>query len=533
MMISELPGAQGVLRPLRRLLSRLDALVDRFYGWRYNPLYQSGAIAVALFLVLLATGLYLLLYYRIGSPHASVERIASQTWTGAWIRSMHRYASDAAMVAIGIHALRMFLRGRSWGPRALAWLSGLVLVSLFLLIGWTGFVMVWDVHGLILAAEGARILDALPIFTEPVARAFIGEGPMPGAFFFLNYFLHIAVPLGVALFLYLHVARLSRPTLLPPKALGWGLVAGLFVLAVAWPAPMHPAADPGVVPSEVPLNLFYGFWIPLTRLLPPGWVWLLGLGVVALVASVPLWSRPRKEAAPEPSSVDPRSCTGCEQCFHDCPYEAISMVPRHDGRETLLALVDRDLCVSCGICAGSCAPMGVGPPRRTGKDQIQRVRAYLNEVPPGPTDVILIACSLGAGEVGELEEFSGARVYPVQCAGNLHTSVVEFLIRAGAGGVMVAACPDRDCWNREGPQWTRERLFHDREAELKPRVDRARVTFVQAGAGDRWLLAEEVRAFQEHVRSLIPPEAEADVQIGVECEVPEHTEDEMAEGLKP
>lgn len=423
-----------VSRPLRSLLGRIDAVFDRAYGSRYNPLYQSGPIAVALFLVLVVSGLYLLLFYRIGSPYASVARIEDQVWVGRWIRSLHRFASDAAVAAIAVHAVRMLLRGRSWGPRTLAWLSGLVLTGIFVVIGWTGFVMVWDIQGQVLAEEGARILDALPVFSEPVARAFLGERAMPGAFFFLNYFLHIAMPLGIGLVLYIHVSRLARPTLLPPRRILWTLTGLLAAMAIVWPVPLAPPADPGVFPEQVPLDLFYGFWLPLTRGMPAGMVWVVGVGLGLLAAAAPLWTRPRAEHRPGPSYVDPRLCTGCEQCFVDCPYEAISMIPRSDDRPTLVGFVDPALCVSCGICAGSCAPMGVGPPNRDGRDQLARVRGFLKDARPGPADVVLVACTHGAGGLGDLERFADAIVYPLDCAGNLHTSVVEFLVRAGAAG---------------------------------------------------------------------------------------------------
>ena len=145
---------------LRRLawrpLSAIDGALNRLYGWRFNPLYQSGALAVVLLLVVAVTGLYLLVFYRIGAPYESVERITSQAWTGRWIRGLHRYASDAALVAVGVHAVRMFAQGRSWGPRALAWISGVVLTGLVLLCGWTGYVMVWDVQAQFLAVAGAH-----------------------------------------------------------------------------------------------------------------------------------------------------------------------------------------------------------------------------------------------------------------------------------------------------------------------------------------------------------------------------------------
>src|SRR5690606_27485791 len=113
--------------------------------------------------VLLATGAYLLLFYRIGAPYASMERITEQAWLGRWIRTLHRYAADALLVAVGVHALRMFAQRRAWGPRVLAWVSGLVLVFALFVCGWTGYVLVWDTHAQVLAVAGARLLDVLPI----------------------------------------------------------------------------------------------------------------------------------------------------------------------------------------------------------------------------------------------------------------------------------------------------------------------------------------------------------------------------------
>ena len=503
-----------------RLLARVDEVFDRLYSSRYNPLLQSGPIAVALLIVLIVTGLYLLIFYRIGDPYGSTARIVEQALAGRWIRSLHRFASDAAIVAIAVHAFRMFVRRRTWGPRALAWVSGLCLTGLFLLIGWTGFVMVWDVQGQLLAEEGARFLDALPIFSEPIARTFIGERPMPGAFFFLNYFLHIAVPLGIGLFLYIHVSRLNRPTLLPPRELTWTLVGLLTALAIAWPAPLGPVADPGRLVTSAPLDWFYAFWLPVTRLLPAWGVWTLG-GILVLIAfTAPLWTKPKEVARPEASFVDPAICVECVQCSIDCPYDAIAMVTRlaGDARSDLVARVDPASCVSCGICAGSCAPMGVGPPGRTGRDQLEHVRRYIQATPPDQAGVVLVACSFGASDLSREEHFEGAAVYPVECAGSLHTSVVELLVRGGAGGVLVAACPGRDCWNREGPKWAAQRIFGGREAELKERVDRSRIRYVQAGAAGGPEIAAELAKFQAEIQERRPAMAETDIVIDTECD---------------
>lgn len=513
--------ATALQRGIRRALARADAEMNRLYGWRYNPLYHSGALVVALLLVVLATGLYLLLFYRIGAPFASVARIAEQVWLGRWIRALHRYASDAAVVAAAVHALRILVQGRTWGPRALAWVTGLLLLFVILLCGWTGYVMVWDVQGQALAQAGARLLDLLPIFSEPISRAFVGERPLPGAFFFLNLFAHIALPVGLGLLLWLHVSRLARPGLLPPRRLLAGVVALLLALAVLWPAALGPPADLFQLPARAPYDAFFTFWLPLVRLLPAGAVWALLGGMLGAAVLTPWWTRPRAGQRPAPSWVDERICTGCEQCFHDCPYDAIAMVARtrdvRPGASALVARVAPARCVSCGICAGSCAPMGVGPPGRTGRDQLSAARRWARAQRPGPHDVVMIACDRAVGAADLDQRAAGALVYPVACAGSLHTSVIEYLLRAGAGGVLLAACPPRDCWNREGSKWLEQRLSHGREAELHERVDRRRTRLVFVSSGEHDRLRRAVADFHAALAPLAVEGGEAAFAGAREC----------------
>ena len=146
----------------RRALAWADAALNRFYGWRLNPLYHSGVITVALFVVLLITGLYLVFVYRLAAPYDSVARLADQPWLGGWIRSLHRYASDAAVIAALVHALRMFAHNRTWGPRVLAWTSAI----LALLLALRTF-LAPDWHEPPAAALQAEDLDALRPLIAP------------------------------------------------------------------------------------------------------------------------------------------------------------------------------------------------------------------------------------------------------------------------------------------------------------------------------------------------------------------------------
>jgi coenzyme F420-reducing hydrogenase delta subunit/ferredoxin len=501
-----------------RLLTVVDGLANRLYTQRFNPLYQSGTIVVALYLVILVSGLWLILFYRVGSPWESVARLTASPWTGNWVRGVHRYASDLAVVATAVHAFRMFAQGRSWGPRALAWVSGCALLFLVMLCGWTGYVMVWDTFGLLIAREGARILDALPLLSEPTSRAFTGEGPVPAAFFFLTLFAHIGIPLGMAVIFWLHVKRVARPRMLPPRGLVWGIVGALVAAAVVWPLEMAPRADALLLPREVPADLFYAFWIPVTRHLAPSTALLLWMAVGLLLVAVPPVVAFRR-ARPAASHVDEDICVGCVQCSLDCPYEAIAMVEREEGRRSaLVARVDPDLCVSCGICAGSCPPMGVGPPGRAGRDQLVRVRGLIPWLDRRAATIVVIGCEQGAGAAAAECAAEGAVPYPVDCLGSLHSSVVEHLLRAGAGGVLILSCPPRDCHHRDGARWLTERLYHGREAELQARVDRARVRVAHVNGAERDRALAALREFAGVIRRLGPLPLPERTAAPLECD---------------
>src|SRR5690606_4154824 len=367
---------------------------------------------------------------------------AADPWLGSWIRSLHRYASDLFILAALFHAFRLWSQDRSWGPRALAWVSGSVLLGIGLVCAWTGFVMAWDTFGYRLALQGGQLFDVLPIFSEPLSRIFAGDQPVPSAFYFVNLFMHIALPLGMGVVLWLHVSRVARPTFLPPRRVMWTIIGALTLAAIVLPVGFAGAADPLQLSTSTPINLPSAWWLPITERLSPLGGWAFMILTFGLLVTVPFMTRRRKQA----SVVDPRLCTGCNQCPQDCPWHAITMVERDDDRPSLVALVNPDLCVSCGICAGSCAPMGVGPPGRTGRDQLAALRNRDPATPP--SGIVLVCCGETPASHRDALVARGASLHPVSCVGNLHSSVVELLIRGGADGVLIAGCPPRDCLGR-------------------------------------------------------------------------------------
>ncbi len=480
---------------LSALLTPLDRVFNRIFSSRYNPLFRSGTLAMGFIAIAMATGLYLLLFYRIGAPYDSMTVIQGQVLGGRWVRAVHRYASDAAVVMVVLHVLRMIHQGKTWGPRTFAWVTGVVLAVMLFLSGWTGFVLLWDEHARAMAVAGASLLDASGIFSEPIGRAFVGaDGDPPASFFFMILFLHIVIPLAMIFGVWMHTSRMKNAIWLPSRKLLAAMATLLFVLAITRPAPLLARADALRMKGRMAIDAFYGFWLPLVE--SPGWSAVVFLPSLLLLVTAPFWLRPRRGLRLSASYNDPNACQGCKQCVSDCPYEAIHMEPRRPqgNKSPEFAVVNPALCVSCGICAGSCESFTIGPAGRKASDQVLRVREFLTREQSEDKQVVVMACRSQPGTISRIRRFveseSGYALYPVDCAGTIHSAVIDQLAK-NYRTVAIAACPERNCETKDGFKMISERVSGSRAPSPSKRITRDRIPIFAVGEG------EEERLFRE------------------------------------
>ena len=480
------------------LATRLDTLLERWLPRELNPLAQLGPAVNALLLLATLSGVLMLVWYAASVQRAwhSLADLGPRS-PGGMVRSVHRYSSDLLMLLILAHAGRTFLARKFAEARWLAWVSGLALLGLVGFIGWTGYWLVWDVRAQLLARDTMKAVDVLPIFGEPMLRLFASDRTVPSLLFFVVFFLHLVLPLGIAGGLCLHLARLSRSQLLPDWRLSAWLIAAVGVAAWVYPAANAGIAQMAVQPDRLTMDWWFLWPLAVTTRLSGGGVWLAALLAAAGLTTVPWWLARRRPRPAYQATVNLARCFACTLCSHDCPFAAITMVPRTDGRPfPAQAQIDPARCIGCGVCVGACDTQGIG---LAWFDALQVTREWegfvVAAVAGGSPPALALVC---AQADGGWEQFAadawrarlpGYEVRPIPCAGWVEPKLVERLISKGAAAVLVVGCGSSEAYCKEGGLWLTARLSGVREPVFRPnRADPRKVALVNFDPLRPWLL---------------------------------------------
>ncbi len=495
----------------RKILRAVDTLFDNIYSSSANPLYRTGTITVALLLIMMLSGIYLFLFYSITAPYEAVAAIQSQIFLGRFMRALHRYATDTALVVALVHLMRMFIEGKTFGPRTLAWISGFVLLAFLFLSAFTGYILVWDRHALLLANAGAKLLDLIHVFNELPSRTFSGEVKLDSSFFFINLFIHIALPLVMALGILVHTLKLKNAQWLPSKKIFWSVFGVLSVLAAIYPLKLMPKANMLQIPTRISIDWFYGFWIPASKTFSASTLWSIGFVFIGLGVLAPWWWRPKYLVLKKKSSSNKDFCKACERCTKDCPYHAISMTKvsgASEGAFKQMAKVDPNLCVSCGICAASCSLMHLGPPNLKAVEQIENTKKFISSQNVDKDSVIFIYCASSYSNFNNIKKTLGIdpqfdfHFYKQECIGSLHMKTLRTLASACAG-VFVIGCSPKACQNREGPELFEARLTGKQEPHASKQLQN-KVYFLNSGFSNTKLIRQQKNAFLSYLKNNAP-----------------------------
>jgi len=284
------------------LFLRVEALFNLAFGDRLNPLYYLGPISYFMMWLVVASGLYLYVFFEtsVDGAYTSVEQLTHGQWyLGGVLRSVHRYAADAFVAATLLHLVREWAAGRFRRFRAFSWISGVPLLWLMYASGIVGYWLVWDARAQISALATAEWFDAIGLTAEPMARNFLGAESVGDRLFSLFVFVHIGLPLALLAGMWIHVQRIGQPKTIAPRSLVAATLATLLAAALLRPAASQPPWDPFSLPATIELDWFLLFMHPLMDATSPAFLWLLTGGATLLLVALlaPLVWRLRRAQA--------------------------------------------------------------------------------------------------------------------------------------------------------------------------------------------------------------------------------------------
>ncbi len=467
---------------------------------RLNPFYHTGPIAILLLMIVAGTGIYLFLFFQYGfdaSYHAVVQY--NSQFIARTMRAIHRYASGALVVTTLLHAYRTLFMERFRGPRWLAWITGIVLTAIIWLAGVTGYWIVWDVRAQLINESFINFLQRFTPWTAAFVAKLVKMEQSGDSWPFLLIILavHVLLTLAAFGFFWIHIRRLKRAKWFPDTHWIAGIAVVLILAGIIFPLAILQPANPDQLPQGVNLDPIFLWFIPTAGQDTAVFLWTTLIAVTVLAAMLPWITRDKSANAETAKAEIPRvniikdRCTGCTKCALDCPYGAIVMVERHDDKpHKFIAIEDPKLCVSCGICVGSCdgvaVTMGDVAPAMLWDEVSLRLTMAKAKAPEQPVKLVF-TCDRHAAHGAKTYLTDGheaiatetaVEVIALPCVGTLPPDLLVRSLEAGADDIQVIGCPPDDCSNREGNLWESQRLRRKRVPRLKRAYANAPITAV-------------------------------------------------------
>jgi ubiquinol-cytochrome c reductase cytochrome b subunit len=192
--------------------------------------FLLGEVALYAFIVLVATGVYLTLFFHpstatttyhgsyaplrgleMTEAYKSVVDISFDVKAGLLMRQTHHWAADVFVAAIVLHLMRIFFTGAFRKPRELTYVIGVVMLFVALPEGYLGYSLADDLLSGMGLAIGYAVALSVPFFGANLALLLWGA-PFPGdaSFWSRMYIAHVLIlPVVIGGLLALHLTLVA------------------------------------------------------------------------------------------------------------------------------------------------------------------------------------------------------------------------------------------------------------------------------------------------------------------------------------
>jgi len=226
--------------------------------------YYLGGVTMFFFLIQIASGVLLLMYYQAGeaTSYESMRFVVTKVPFGWLIRSIHCWSAHLMVLSLLAHMWSVFFLKAYRNPREMTWFSGMALFGIALGFGFSGYLLPWNELSFFATAVGTDSVKSVPVIGHWMLRVMRGGDEVSIRTLYRFYALHVCV--------------------LPMAAFG---LIGLHLLLVqrqGMAAAMEPEGKPPTKPKPG-MPFFPNF--ALRDLL----LWLVALNLLALLAVLLPW----------------------------------------------------------------------------------------------------------------------------------------------------------------------------------------------------------------------------------------------------
>ena len=297
-----------------------------------------GTLCALTFIIMVCTGIVLAFFY-VPSPDKawdSVRYISTDLPAGKILRGLHHWGAGAMVLLVFIHQIVTYLHGSYVHPRQFTWITGAMLFLVTLGLGFTGYLLPWDMKAYWATIVGANIPNQYPGVGEYITRFILGGDGMSGFTLTRFYSIHtLLLPALLAVLMLMHIYMIRLHNLsdprerlggeaLPPStgkpyrffpehmyrtAIAFAILfTVLLLLAVKMPAPLEERAGTFIA-DYLPRPEWYYMWVFQLLTYFTG-IWeavgslVIPVGGVLLMLAVPFLSESRmKGIANRPVSL--------------------------------------------------------------------------------------------------------------------------------------------------------------------------------------------------------------------------------------
>ncbi|HHQ48564.1 MAG TPA: cytochrome bc complex cytochrome b subunit [Acidobacteria bacterium] len=189
---------------------------------RFEWAYYFGGLTMFFFVVQVATGILLLLYYRPTAEAAfeSVQFIMTRVQFGWLIRSIHSWSANLMILSAFAHMFSVVFMKSYAKPRELTWWTGCLMLGLALGFGFSGYLLPWNELAFFATRVGTDMVSKVPFIGDWLLHVLRGGEDVTGATLTRFFGIHVAVlPMLITGLLGLHLLFVQRQGIHVPAGL--------------------------------------------------------------------------------------------------------------------------------------------------------------------------------------------------------------------------------------------------------------------------------------------------------------------------